>query len=157
MDLSTSAPEALMHSDLEGAAAPATLGHVLLAEDNPVNALVAEATLSNLGLNVTRVENGEEALARLCRVDRTYDLVLMDCQMPVLDGLEATRRLRAWEQTHGQAPVTVIALTANALTGDRERCLDAGMNAHLAKPFRQDELMATLRPHLRGQSRSSLC
>jgi signal transduction histidine kinase/ActR/RegA family two-component response regulator len=157
MDLSTSDPEALLHSDLEGAAAPATLGHVLLAEDNPVNALVAEATLSNLGLAVTRVENGEEALARLCRIDRAYDLVLMDCQMPVLDGLEATRRLRAWEHAQGQAPITVIALTANALTGDKERCLDAGMNAHLAKPFRQDELMATLRPHLRGQARSTLC
>ncbi len=157
MALSTSDPEALLHSDLEGAAAPATLGHVLLAEDNPVNALVAEATLSNLGLDVTRVENGEEALARLCRIDRAYDLVLMDCQMPVLDGLEATRRLRAWELDHGQAPITVIALTANALTGDKERCLEAGMNAHLAKPFRQDELMATLRPHLRGQPRSTLC
>jgi len=160
MDLSTSDPEALLHSDLEGAAAPATLGHVLLAEDNPVNALVAEATLSNLGLGVTRVENGEEALARLCRIDRSYDLVLMDCQMPVLDGLEATRRLRAWELSHGQAPITVIALTANALAGDRENCLDAGMDAHLAKPFRQDELMATLRPHLkphlRGQARSTL-
>ncbi len=148
MGLSTSDPEALLHSDLEGAQAPATLAHVLLAEDNPVNALVAEATLSNLGLSVTRVEDGEQALRRLCQLDRAYDLVLMDCQMPMLDGLEATRRLRLWEQEQGQAPITVIALTANALTGDRERCMAAGMNDHLAKPFRQDELMAVLRPHL---------
>jgi signal transduction histidine kinase/ActR/RegA family two-component response regulator len=148
LGLSTSDPEALLHSDLEGARPPATLGHVLLAEDNPVNALVAEATLSNLGLSVTRVEDGEQALRRLCQLDRAYDLVLMDCQMPMLDGLEATRRLRLWEQEQGQAPITVIALTANALTGDRERCMAAGMNDHLAKPFRQDELMAVLRPHL---------
>jgi signal transduction histidine kinase/ActR/RegA family two-component response regulator len=149
MGLSTSDPEALLHSDLEGEPAPATLGHVLLAEDNPVNALVAEATLSNLGLAVTRVDDGEQALRQLCRIDRNFDLVLMDCQMPMLDGLEATRRLRLWEQDQGQAPITVIALTANALNGDRERCLAAGMDEHLAKPFRQDELVAVLRPHLR--------
>jgi CheY-like chemotaxis protein len=97
------------------------------------------------------VEDGEQALRQLCQIDRPFDLVLMDCQMPMLDGLEATRRLRMWEQDHGQAPIPVIALTANALTGDRERCLDAGMDAHLAKPFRQDELMAALRPHLRAR------
>ncbi len=155
MGLSTSDPEALLHSDLEGEPAPAILGHVLLAEDNPVNALVAEATLSNLGLAVTRVDDGEQALRQLCRIDRNFDLVLMDCQMPTLDGLEATRRLRLWEQDQGQAPITVIALTANALNGDRERCLAAGMDEHLAKPFRQDELMAVLRPHLRVKPHST--
>ncbi|MEY4766925.1 MAG: hypothetical protein RI907_3598 [Pseudomonadota bacterium] len=154
--LATDDPRALLHSDLEGAPAPARLGHVLLAEDNPVNALVAEATLNNLGLAVTRVEDGAQALQKLCKLDHGFDVVLMDCQMPVVDGLEATRRLRIWEADHGQTPLPVIALTANALTGDRDRCLNAGMNAHLAKPFRQDELMTALRPHLPVRARSTV-
>ncbi|MEY2842465.1 MAG: hypothetical protein RI920_502 [Pseudomonadota bacterium] len=153
-ELASDDEHAVMLGERDGSPAPTPLGHVLLAEDNPVNALVAEATLSNLGLAVTRVEDGEQALRQLCQIDRPFDLVLMDCQMPMLDGLEATRRLRMWEQDHGQAPIPVIALTANALTGDRERCLDAGMDAHLAKPFRQDELMAALRPHLRPHMRA---
>ena len=127
-------------------------GHVLLAEDNPVNAIVAEATLANLGVQVTRVENGLEALAELER-DHSYDVVLMDCQMPEMDGIEATRRLRAWEHDHGKRPVPVVALTANAMNSDRERCLAAGMNEHLAKPFRQDELRTVLLRHLRGVQR----
>ncbi|HEX5358139.1 MAG TPA: ATP-binding protein [Aquabacterium sp.] len=126
-------------------------GHVLLAEDNPVNAIVAEATLANLGVQVTRVENGLEALAELERADHPYDVVLMDCQMPELDGIEATRRLRTWEHNHGRPPVPVVALTANAMNSDRERCLAAGMNEHLAKPFRQDELRTVLLRHLRAQ------
>ena len=123
-------------------------GHVLLAEDNPVNALVAEAALANLGLQVTRVEDGEQALAALQTPGHGFDLVLMDCQMPVLDGIEATRRLRAWEHDRGRDPIAVIALTANALSSDRERCMAAGMNEHLAKPFRQEELLAVLQRHL---------
>jgi len=122
--------------------------HVLLAEDNPVNAIVAEATLANLGVQVTRVENGLEALAELQRPHHPYELVLMDCQMPELDGIEATRRLRVWEHQHGCRPIPVVALTANAMNSDRERCLAAGMNDHLAKPFKQDELEATLLQHL---------
>ena len=117
---------------------------VLLAEDNPVNALVAEATLQAMGLHVTRVEDGAEALAVLTRLPRTVDVVLMDCQMPHMDGLEATRRLREWETTHGAAHLPVVALTANAMSGDRARCLAAGMDDHLPKPFRQAELQAVL-------------
>jgi two-component system, sensor histidine kinase len=153
-ELASDDEHALWLGEQDGAPAPTPMGHVLLAEDNPVNALVAEATLGNLGLAVTRVEDGEQALRQLCQLGRAFDLVLMDCQMPLMDGLEATRRLRAWEQDHGQAPIPVIALTANALSGDRERCLEAGMDAHLAKPFRQDELMAALRPHLRRHARA---
>ncbi len=125
-------------------------GHVLLAEDNPVNAIVAEATLANLDVVVTRVENGLQALAELQRPDHPYDVVLMDCQMPELDGIEATRRLRAWEHHHGRPPVPVVALTANAMSSDRERCLAVGMNEHLAKPFKQDELRAVLVRHLQA-------
>jgi signal transduction histidine kinase/ActR/RegA family two-component response regulator len=122
--------------------------HVLLAEDNAVNALVAEATLANLGMRVTRVENGHEALAALQDVNHGFDIVLMDCQMPVLDGIEATRQLRYWEASQQKVRVPVIALTANAMAGDRARCMAAGMDDHLAKPFRQDELSAVLRTHL---------
>ncbi|MFT3857735.1 MAG: ATP-binding protein [Aquabacterium sp.] len=122
--------------------------HILLAEDNAVNALVAEATLANLGIEVTRVENGQQALAELQRDDHPYTLVLMDCQMPVLDGIEATRRLRVWEHQQGRSPIPVIALTANAMNNDRERCMAVGMNEHLPKPFKQSELQATLMRHL---------
>lgn len=124
--------------------------HVLLAEDNPVNALVAEAALANLGVHVTRVENGQDALDLLRRPDRQVDVVLMDCQMPVLDGIEATRQLRYWEATQGLPRMPVVALTANALSGDSARCVAAGMDEHLAKPFKQDELEAVLARHLRA-------
>jgi len=124
------------------------IGRVLLVEDNPVNALVAEATLTRLGLGVTRVEDGREALGLLCQPERAFDLVLMDLQMPELDGMEATRRLRQWEHERGVEPIAVVALTANALSSDRAHCLSAGMDDHLAKPFRADELQAVLQRHL---------
>jgi CheY-like chemotaxis protein len=142
------AAHAHAHAAAATVASPAI--HVLLAEDNPVNALVAEATLANLGVQVTRVEDGAQALTALQRPHHPFALVLMDCQMPVLDGIEATRRLRVWEHNQGVAPIPVIALTANAMNSDRERCMAAGMDEHLPKPFRQDELQAALQRHLGG-------
>jgi len=119
-------------------------GRVLLAEDNPVNALVAEAALQALGLTVQVVPDGEQAVAAF-QAQRP-DLVLMDCQMPVMDGFEAARRMREHEQQQGGGRRTpIVALTANALDGDRERSLAAGMDDHMAKPFRDDALWATLR------------
>jgi signal transduction histidine kinase/CheY-like chemotaxis protein len=126
-------------------------GHVLLAEDNPVNALVAQALLERLGLRVTAVTDGLQAVQALHTADADthgYDLVLMDCQMPDLDGFEATARIRAHEHTRGSARVPIVALTANALEGDRERSLAAGMDGHLAKPFKDEDLVAVLRQHL---------
>jgi signal transduction histidine kinase/ActR/RegA family two-component response regulator len=123
-------------------------GHVLLVEDNPVNALVAEANLTRLGLSVTRAENGQQALSLLLHPTRAFDLVLMDLQMPELDGMAATRRLRQWESEHRLRPLPVVALTANALSTDRARCLSAGMDDHLPKPFRAEELVAVLQRHL---------
>ena len=123
-------------------------GRVLLVEDNPVNALVAQAGMSQLGLDVTLVTDGEQALSLLVPGPHEFDLVLMDCQMPVLDGVETTRRLRAHEDSIGSPNVPVIALTANAMPQDRRRCAAAGMDDHLAKPFRQEELRAVLVRHL---------
>jgi PAS domain S-box-containing protein len=125
-------------------------GRVLLAEDNAVNALVAKAYLEQFGLSVDCADNGVQALDRVTADD--YDLVLMDCQMPEMDGFEATRRIRAHEKAFGLRPVSVVALTANAIRGDRERCLEAGMDDYLPKPFRSAELRAMVERHLRRDS-----
>jgi signal transduction histidine kinase len=107
---------------------------VLLAEDNPVNLQVAVAMLESLGLEVDCAGNGNEAVRMA--LAQPYDAILMDCQMPETDGFEATRRLRA----AGQRSVPIIALTANAMAGDRERCIDACMNDYLSKPFTRDAI-----------------
>ncbi|MEN0108747.1 MAG: response regulator, partial [Pseudomonas sp.] len=112
---------------------------VLLVEDNPVNQLVAKGMLSKAGCEVLLAINGAEALEVLER--ESIDLVLMDCNMPVMDGYEATRRIRQQERW---SDLPIIALTANALPDERERCTAAGMNDYLAKPFRRDELLALL-------------
>jgi signal transduction histidine kinase/ActR/RegA family two-component response regulator len=124
------------------------IGHVLLVEDNPVNALVADAAMAQMGLQVTLATDGQQALELLTVGPHRFDVVLMDCQMPVLDGIEATRRLRAHEQDAGLPNVPVVALTANAMPQDRQRCTAAGMDDHLAKPFKHEELAAVLRRHL---------
>ena len=120
--------------------APTRRLRVLVAEDNVVNQRVAVLLLERLGYRGDVVGNGEEALAALAL--RPYDVVLMDVQMPVLDGLAATRRLRA-ELPADRQP-RVVAMTANALAEDREQCLAAGMDDYLAKPVRRDELAAAL-------------
>ncbi|MDZ4800737.1 MAG: response regulator [Bryobacteraceae bacterium] len=109
---------------------------VLVAEDHKVNQRVAEFMLSRLGCATHIVENGEQAVEACSR--GSYDLILMDCQMPVMDGFEATRRIRALSGAAARTPI--IALTANAMDGERERCLDAGMDDYLAKPIKLDSL-----------------
>ena len=116
---------------------------VLLAEDNPVNVEVACAMLEGLGLDVRRAGDGAQALQSVR--DDDFDLVLMDCQMPVMDGFAATAEIRRHEQQRGRARVLpIIAITANALQGDRESCLAAGMDDYLSKPFTQQALGQTL-------------
>ena len=118
---------------------------ILVAEDNRVNQRVAAALLTKLGVRTfTIVEDGREALDAINRAE--YDLVLMDCQMPVLDGYETTRQLRASGYT---API--VALTADAMQGTRERCLEAGMSDYLTKPIELKELGRTLHDHLKPQ------
>ncbi|MFY9476959.1 MAG: ATP-binding protein [Aquabacterium sp.] len=126
-------------------------GHVLLAEDNDVNALIVETQLRRMGLTVEQVRDGQEALERLTAPDgRRPDLVLMDCQMPRMDGFEATRRLRQHERDQQLPRLPVVALTASAMAEDSERCLSAGMDAHLPKPFHDAQLTNVLTRHLRA-------
>ncbi len=120
-------------------AAPAAIApaaktaHILLVEDNLTNRRLIMAMLGRVGYTVDVAENGEEALARVMQAPP--DVVLMDVQMPVMDGLEATRRIREWERAQGRTPLPIIALTADAFEDDRQRCLAAGMNDYLTKPI----------------------
>ena len=116
---------------------------VLLAEDNPVNVEVASAMLEGLGLDVSRACNGAEALQSVRAGD--FDLILMDCQMPVMDGFAATAEIRRHQLQRGRGGnLPIIAITANALQGDRESCLAAGMDDYLSKPFTQQALGQTI-------------
>ncbi len=115
---------------------------VLLAEDNPVNQQVALYMLENLGYRMDVVENGKQALSALNAAP--YDLVLMDCQMPEMDGFEATRQWRAQEQAASSRRIPIIAVTANAMAGDREDCLACGMDDFLGKPFSRQALAAMI-------------
>ncbi|HEU0277566.1 MAG TPA: ATP-binding protein [Rhodanobacteraceae bacterium] len=144
LSVSTLPPQAAVPAPTAAAVdAPLELaGRVLLVEDHPVNQKVAQKLLERLGLEVEVAENGEVALEKLRA--RQYAMVLMDCQMPILDGYSATRRLREIEGRQGQARIPVIAMTAHAMAGDRERCLQAGMDDYLSKPLDRAELRATL-------------
>jgi CheY-like chemotaxis protein len=113
---------------------------ILLAEDNPVNQKLAMRLLERMGYRADLASNGREAVDAVDRGD--YDLVLMDVQMPELDGLEATRRIRS-ARPAGNGP-HIVAMTANALEGDRETCLAAGMDDYVAKPIRPEDLAASL-------------
>ena len=123
-------------------------GRVLLVEDNAINQRVADAMLKQLGLTVQLAAHGVQAVAMVR--EQPFDLVLMDCQMPVMDGFEATRQIRAWEANGGRgAPaLPIVALTANAMAGDREACAAAGMSDYLAKPISGARLAAMLAHHL---------
>src|SRR5581483_11592577 len=115
--------------------------HLLLAEDNPINQKLAVRLLEKRGHTVDVAGNGKEALAALER--QPYDLVLMDLQMPEMGGMEATAAIRAAEAGTGRHQ-PIVAMTAHAMKGDRERCLDAGMDGYLSKPIRADELCSTV-------------
>ena len=130
-----SSPELVPDPSLEGR-------YILLAEDNIVNQEVALAILTNLGCRVEVAADGRAVLEALEQA--TFDAILMDCQMPELDGFETTRLIREREAARGQAPLPIIALTAHALSADREHCLNAGMDDYLSKPFTEEQLRAVL-------------
>jgi PAS domain S-box-containing protein len=119
---------------------------ILLVEDNPVNQRVAQRLLQKLAAEVTVANNGAEALERLA--EGKYDAVLMDCQMPVMDGFTACAHIRAIERERGYGRIPIIALTANVLSEDRERCVVAGMDAHLGKPIVPNQLADCLARYL---------
>lgn len=125
---------------------PVRSGRILLAEDNPVNQNVARLQISRLGFHVVTVADGQQALELYRQSPAAFDCILMDNQMPVLDGMSATRAIRAWEQADGQGRhVTIIAMTADAMAGDREACLAAGMDDYLSKPVKREALEHALK------------
>ena len=123
---------------------------VLLAEDNPVNQRVARALLEKRGHTVVVVENGREATEALAT--QQFDVVLMDLQMPVMDGLQATAAIRAMEQSTGRH-TPIVAMTAHAMRGDDRRCLEAGMDAYLPKPVKAADLMSIIERLTRDEAR----
>jgi two-component system, sensor histidine kinase and response regulator len=131
---------------------PTFRGHrILLVEDNPVNQRVAQRLLQKLAAEVTIANNGAEALERVA--ESTYDAVLMDCQMPVMDGFTAARRMRELERQNGRGRrLPIIALTANVMSEDRDSCIRAGMDAHLGKPIEPAQLIDCLSRYLKPES-----
>jgi len=118
--------------------------HILLAEDNAVNRMLAVRFLEKAGHAVEVAENGSRALAMI--QSHRFDLVLMDVQMPEMDGFEATAAIRNCE-LHTHAHIPIIAMTAHAMKGDRERCLQAGMDGYISKPINRNDLLAIIAEH----------
>ncbi len=112
--------------------------HVLLVEDNEVNQLISEAMLKRLGCKVTLACNGAEAIDKF--LSQSFDLILMDCNMPVMDGFEATKQIRILEQQSNTPQTPIVALTAHAFEEIKKQCIDAGMYEYLSKPFNQMQL-----------------
>jgi signal transduction histidine kinase/CheY-like chemotaxis protein len=144
-------PDARAGGHVEANASSAPRARVLVAEDNRVNQRVASRILEKLGCEVEVVGNGQEAIERLAATD--YDLVLMDCQMPVMDGYEATAAIRAASQSVSRVPI--VAMTAHALPGDRERCLAAGMDDYVSKPVKAADLRRIVELWARSQHAGS--
>lgn len=119
--------------------------HILLVEDSPDNRTITVAFLRDTPYRVDIAENGAIACERFAAGG--YDMVLMDRQMPVMDGLAATRKIRQWEVANHRRPTPIIALTAAALKGDRETCIAAGCTAFLTKPIKQEVLLQAIREH----------
>ena len=124
--------------ELPREAPKSAVAKVLLVEDNKVNQIVARGFLEHIGTTVMVAADGQQAIERLKA--ESFDLVLMDCQMPILDGYQATRQWRKHETENSLEPLPIIALTANAMKGDRELCIEAGMSDYLAKPINREAL-----------------
>ncbi|MBI1363751.1 MAG: response regulator [Proteobacteria bacterium] len=121
--------------------------HILVAEDNPVNQHLVQQVLENLGCRVTFANNGQQAIDHA--LDKTFDLIFLDCQMPVMDGFEAASILQNLHKNGDMIELPpLVALTANAMVGDRKRCLDAGMHDYLTKPVKEKELVAMMKKWL---------
>jgi len=121
---------------------PISRRKILLVEDDPLNQEVAAGMLIHQGYDVDAAMDGHVAIEKACSIH--YDLIFMDCQLPTLDGLEVCRVIRDWESQQQRQRTPVIAMTACAMKGDRERCLAAGMDDYLSKPFALDTLATML-------------
>ena len=120
---------------------------ILLVEDNPINLMVAQKMLEKVGLKPSLANNGVEALSQL--KEQSFDLVLMDCQMPEMDGFDATREIRKLDiRALNKQPLPIVAMTANVMSGDRERCLEVGMDDYIGKPVQRDQLASVLKKWL---------
>jgi|SRR5579859_2184610 len=123
---------------------------ILIAEDSPVNLMLIEKYLKDPVFEIDTACDGSVAFEKFQSAQ--YDLVLMDLQMPVMDGYAATQKMRAWETEHRKAPTPILALTAHAFREEQEKSLAAGCNAHLIKPIRKPDLLEAIRLHTGGQS-----
>lgn len=124
-------------------------GHILLVEDNDINQMLVEELLDDMGLTCEIACNGQEAIDYLSERPESFALVLMDCQMPIFDGYQATQQLRKGATGSKGKNIPVIALTANAIEGDREKCLDSRMDDYLSKPIEPKLLKETMSRWLR--------
>jgi two-component system sensor histidine kinase/response regulator len=115
---------------------------ILLADDSPDNRLIVKAFLQKTSFQIDEAENGERVVAKV--KSNRYDLILMDIQMPILDGFAATRAIREWETARGMSPVPIIALTASALDEDVQRAREAGCNLHVSKPIKKKTLLSAI-------------
>ena len=138
-----SPPASIEQPETHHSSEPAPISRILLVEDNATNQKVMTILLRNLGYTSDTVNNGLEALESI--KNESYEIILMDCQMPVMDGYETTRKIRLFERNLNRKPAYIIAMTAYAFKGDRERCLSAGMDDYLSKPIRKDTLKKALR------------
>lgn len=134
--------------DEEEADAPLASRRILLVDDHPVNRILAQRMLESIDQVVTTLDNGREAVERV--FGESFDLVFMDVQMPVMDGMEAARHIRRREQAGGLPRVPIVALTAHAMSDDRQRCLSAGMDGHVGKPITREALEQAIRQHARA-------
>ena len=127
---------------------------ILLVEDNHINQIVAESLLENIGLSADCVANGIEAIESLKNATEhvPYTLILMDCQMPEMDGYEATRQIRQGNAGEENKMVHIIAMTANAMAGDREKCIESGMNDYITKPINSEQIHKKISQWLTLQS-----
>ncbi len=127
---------------------------ILIAEDNAINQKVIERMVQKLGYRVQLVSNGREAIEALAR--SSYSLIFMDCQMPEMDGFEACRQIRRLNAATASTRIPIVAITANAMKGDRERCLAAGMDDYVSKPFTQENLRIVIERWLSVESRQAI-
>jgi CheY-like chemotaxis protein len=126
------------------------VGQILVVDDNEVNRAVASFMLTDLGIEIDIAEDGVQALEKFS--SGSFDAILMDCQMPKLDGLQATQAIRQMESESGEDPVPIIAVTASAIIGESEKCIAAGMNDFLSKPYTSKQLYSILSKYLQHQA-----